>query len=195
MRAQVLRPRRTRTRSRIASGRGIALGLCGGPRRPGRRPFGAQWPGPHVPLSMLRRRPHGRRRMTRGRCDWLGLHRKELSSSTPHRLWPAHPHLSHLNPYSRKVSSGPSGICKSVIARKTCDNHPRAACPCRPRCPPGSPDPVRCPHVPECPVLSRNFKYFIIVLRETSPLPPRPPLLTPRFHRRSLKKSYPRATF
>lgn len=45
---------------------------------------------PHVPLSTLRRHPHECHRMTRGRCDLPSLHRKELSSSTPHRLWPAH---------------------------------------------------------------------------------------------------------
>src|SRR5919106_1096069 len=37
---------------------------------------------PRVPLSTLRRRPHGRPRMTRGHRDWLGLRRTELASAT-----------------------------------------------------------------------------------------------------------------
>jgi hypothetical protein len=37
---------------------------------------------PRVPLSTLRRRPHGRPRMTRGHRDWLGLRRAELASAT-----------------------------------------------------------------------------------------------------------------
>ena len=37
---------------------------------------------PRVPLSTLRRRPHGCPRMTRGHRDWLGLRRTELASAT-----------------------------------------------------------------------------------------------------------------
>lgn len=43
----------------------------------------------HMPLSTLHTRPYGRPYMTRGRCDWLGLHRATLSFATPHRLIPA----------------------------------------------------------------------------------------------------------
>ena len=44
--------------------------------------FAARWLRPRVPLSTLRRRPHGRPRMTRGHRDWLGLQRTELASAT-----------------------------------------------------------------------------------------------------------------
>jgi hypothetical protein len=57
---------------------------------PEQLPFGAQSPSPHVPLSTLRPRPCERTRMTRSRCGSLRLHRMELSSTTPHRLRPAH---------------------------------------------------------------------------------------------------------
>ena len=51
-------------------------------RRPERSTFRGSILCPHVPLSTLRRRPHGRQRMTRGRCDRLNLQRTELSSAT-----------------------------------------------------------------------------------------------------------------
>src|SRR5687768_2210673 len=43
----------------------------------------------HMPLSTLHACPHGQPSMTRGRCDWLGLHRTTLSFATPHRFIPA----------------------------------------------------------------------------------------------------------
>ena len=43
-------------------------------------------PGPRVPLSTLRPRPHERARMTRGRRSWLSLQRMTLSFTTPCRL-------------------------------------------------------------------------------------------------------------
>src|SRR6516165_2422852 len=46
--------------------------------------------GPRVPLSTLRPRPYGRRRMTRGRDDWLGLSRTTLSFVTLRRFSTAH---------------------------------------------------------------------------------------------------------
>ena len=46
---------------------------------------------PAHPLSTLRLYPYEYRRMTRGRCGPLTLHRMELSSTTPHRFLPAHP--------------------------------------------------------------------------------------------------------
>src|SRR6516164_1983445 len=42
--------------------------------------------GPRVPLSTLRRRPHDRRRMTRGPDDWLGLSGVTFSFTTPCRF-------------------------------------------------------------------------------------------------------------
>jgi hypothetical protein len=41
---------------------------------------------PTCPLSTLRRRPHGRRRMTRGRCGSLLLHRMRLSLTISRRF-------------------------------------------------------------------------------------------------------------
>jgi len=52
--------------------------------------FRGSIPGPHVPLSTLRRHPHGCLRMTRGRCGSLLLHRMALSSTTSRRFIPAH---------------------------------------------------------------------------------------------------------
>ena len=43
----------------------------------------------YMPLSTLHTRPYGRAHMTRGRCDWLGLHRTTLAFATPHRFIPA----------------------------------------------------------------------------------------------------------
>ena len=48
--------------------------------------FRGSIPGPHVPLSTLRRRSHPRRRMTRGRCGSLDLQRFELASIAPRRF-------------------------------------------------------------------------------------------------------------
>ena len=54
----------------------------------------------------LRRHPRECRRMTRGRCDLPSLHRKELSSSTPHRLWPAHSqNFSFWHSFSHRIVS------------------------------------------------------------------------------------------
>jgi hypothetical protein len=39
------------------------------------------------------RAPYGRPPMTRGRCDWLGLHRTTLAFAPPHRFIPALPPL------------------------------------------------------------------------------------------------------
>src|SRR6266571_7440778 len=47
--------------------------------------------GLHVPLSTLRRRPRGRRRMTRGHRGSLLLRCRALSSPSPCRFIPAHP--------------------------------------------------------------------------------------------------------
>jgi len=60
----------------------VAFRLSPQRRHPGPSTFRGSILCPHVPLSTLRRRPHGRQRMTRGRCDRLNLQRTELSSAT-----------------------------------------------------------------------------------------------------------------
>ena len=50
--------------------------------------FRGSIPGPHVPLSTLRRRPCRPLRMTRGRCGSLVLHRMTLAFTTPRRFIP-----------------------------------------------------------------------------------------------------------
>src|SRR5712692_2617362 len=55
-------------------------------QRPGGNSFRGSIPGPHVPLSTLRRRPCGRLRMTRGRRGSLSLQRMTLSFTTPRRF-------------------------------------------------------------------------------------------------------------
>src|ERR1035441_8952310 len=47
-------------------------------------------PGPYLPLSTLRSRPHERLRMTRSQCGSLNLHCMKLSFTTPRRFLPAH---------------------------------------------------------------------------------------------------------
>src|SRR5207244_10537911 len=47
--------------------------------------FRGSIPGPHLPLSTLRGRPHGRPRMTRGRRGSLRLRRMTLSFTAPRR--------------------------------------------------------------------------------------------------------------
>ena len=72
---------------------GVAFGLSPQPRHPGRPAAFATGhglrgsiPGPHVPLSTLRPRPHERARMTRGRRSWLDLQRMTLSFTTSRRF-------------------------------------------------------------------------------------------------------------
>ena len=52
--------------------------------------FRGSMAGLHVPLSTLHLCPHEQRRITRGRCGSLLLHRVALSSTTPCRFRPAH---------------------------------------------------------------------------------------------------------
>ena len=52
--------------------------------------FRSSIPGLHVPLSTLHLRSYPRLCMTRSRCGSLLLHRIEFSSTTLHRLLPAH---------------------------------------------------------------------------------------------------------
>jgi hypothetical protein len=54
-------------------------------RRPGHSTLRGSIPSPPFPLSTLRRRPHERRRMTRGRCGRLPLQRTTLSFASIHR--------------------------------------------------------------------------------------------------------------
>jgi hypothetical protein len=90
VRARGLRPRRASPS--LALTRWIVLPSAPGDGvgTPKQTHFRGSIPGPHFPLSTLRRRPHGRLRMTRGRCGSLGLHRMELSSTTLCRFLPAH---------------------------------------------------------------------------------------------------------
>ena len=95
---------RTCTGSQTARGPGASrdidapnVAFRGPPRRrhpkglpDGRVFFRGSIPGLHVPLSTLRRCPHGQRRMTRGRCGPLTLQRMTLSFTTPRRFIPAH---------------------------------------------------------------------------------------------------------
>src|SRR6202163_2531372 len=55
-------------------------------RRPGVFGLRGCIPGPHVPLSTLRRRPRERLRMTQGRCGSLLHIRMTLSFTTPRRF-------------------------------------------------------------------------------------------------------------
>jgi hypothetical protein len=86
MRAQGLRPR--------GAGTSLAIPICsvlpsdqvdvvGTPKQ---TLFRGSIPGPHFPLSTLRLQPYDRKRMTRGRCDSLNLHRMKLSFTTFRRF-------------------------------------------------------------------------------------------------------------
>jgi hypothetical protein len=69
-------------------------------RRPGSA-FRGSIPGPHLPLSTLRRRPHGRQCMTRGRRGSLLLRRETLPFSPVCRFIPAHC-LRHIVPLGER---------------------------------------------------------------------------------------------
>ena len=70
----------------------IAFRFCGQRRHPkDNHIFRGSIALPALPLSTLHLYPYGHRRMTRGRCGSLHLHRMELSSTTPHRFsWRTH---------------------------------------------------------------------------------------------------------
>ena len=72
--------------SRDIDAPGVAFRFLLQRRRPGVWFFRGSIPGPHVPLSTLRRGPRGPLRMTRGRCGSLVLHRMTLSFTTPRRF-------------------------------------------------------------------------------------------------------------
>ena len=76
---------------------------------PGSGVFRGSIPGLLVPLSTLHPRPRGRRRMTRGRCGLLGLHRTALSSAAPGQLsgaFPWHPKPVSVVPGTVSVAPG-----------------------------------------------------------------------------------------
>jgi len=75
------------SRYRVSS---CCLAQTGSAEAPRTCSFRGSIPNPCVPLSTLRRRPRGRRRMTRGRRGSLLLRREALSSSPFCRFIPAH---------------------------------------------------------------------------------------------------------
>jgi hypothetical protein len=70
----------------------VAFRLHGRRQHPGLYDFAAQCPSLCVPLSTLRRPPHGSLRMTRGHRGSLLLRCTALSSAPPCRFIPAHPY-------------------------------------------------------------------------------------------------------
>jgi hypothetical protein len=76
--------------SRAGDASGVAFRFSLQRRRPGDSYFRGCIPGPHVPLSTLRRAPRGTRRTTRGRRGSLVLHRMTLPFTSPCRFRPAH---------------------------------------------------------------------------------------------------------
>jgi len=74
--------------------------------------FAAQYPGLHVPLSTLRLRPCGRRRMTRGHGGSLLLRRRAFSSPSPCRFIPALGNFKIKSTMTGKGSQYPSDVLK-----------------------------------------------------------------------------------
>ncbi len=73
--------------SRDIDASGVAFRLLRRRRHPGvGHGFRGSIPDLHVPLSTLRPPPRGGRRMTRGRCGSLRLHRTTLAFATPRRF-------------------------------------------------------------------------------------------------------------
>ena len=80
--------------------------------------------GLHVPLSTLRRRPHGRRRMTRGHRGSLLLRCRAFSSLSSCRFIPAHltfharaadqDHVAYVPDATRPISGHPPGSSRST---------------------------------------------------------------------------------
>ena len=98
------------TTSRNSDVANVAFRICGQRRHPEvYNIFRGSIALPALLLSTLRLYPYEYKRMTRGRCGLLHLHRMELSSTTPHRFSPA---LSHnilifspvLPPYREKTA-------------------------------------------------------------------------------------------
>ncbi len=90
VRAQGLRPRGAETHLAISMRSVLPSEQVDAVGTPEQTLFRGSIPGPHFPLSTLRLLPYDRRRMTRGRCDSLNLHRMKLSFTTSRRFLPAH---------------------------------------------------------------------------------------------------------
>src|SRR5512132_3889309 len=83
--------------------------------------------GLHVPLSTLRRRPHGRRRMTRGHRGSLLLRCRAFSSLSSCRFIPAHPtfhakaadqtHVAYMPDTTWPIDGHPPGSSRAVTRR------------------------------------------------------------------------------
>jgi hypothetical protein len=80
-----LRPRGVQTRARNNAPVHVAFRVARPRRHPVVTVCRGSMAGLHPPLSTLRRGPRGPLRMTRGRCDLLGLHRRGLPPPTPCR--------------------------------------------------------------------------------------------------------------
>jgi hypothetical protein len=80
-----LRPRGVQTGARTNAPLHVAFRVARPRRHPVVTGCRGSMAGLHTPLSTLRRGPHGPLRMTRGRCDLLGLHRRGLPPPTPCR--------------------------------------------------------------------------------------------------------------
>src|SRR4029077_18550351 len=77
-----------------------------------------------TPLSMLRRRPRGRLRMTRGRCGLLVLQRMKLSFTTPRRFRPA-PKEKTDEPFRKQA---PNHFVREVLLAGSWDDHCSGSC-------------------------------------------------------------------
>jgi hypothetical protein len=86
MRAQGLRPRGAETSLAISICFVLLSDQIDGVGTPEQTLFRGSIPGPHFPLSTLRPQPYDTRRITRGRCDSLNLHRMKLSFTTSRRF-------------------------------------------------------------------------------------------------------------
>src|SRR5439155_2671839 len=135
-----LRPPRPQTNAGSPGSRSRCLGTCAGsltargpttPRLGGapgmafrlppqrRHPevvhaFRGSIPGPHLPLSTLRGRPHGRPRMTRGRRGSLRLRRMTLSFTAPRRCDRRTEDTMKLKSRTALVTGGSRGIGRAV---------------------------------------------------------------------------------
>jgi hypothetical protein len=87
MRAQGLRPRGAETSLAISICSVLPSDQVDVVGTPEQTLFRGSIPGPHFPLSTLRLQPYDCKRMTRGRCDSLNLHRMKLTFTTFRRFY------------------------------------------------------------------------------------------------------------
>jgi hypothetical protein len=87
VRARGLRPRGARTPLAISICSVLPSEQVDAVGTPKQTLFRGSIPGPHFPLSTLRLPPYNGKRMTRGRCDSLNLHRMKLSFTTLRRFY------------------------------------------------------------------------------------------------------------